>query len=543
MGSQPWCLPVVAANTAMVGGVVMPLVPQTPGLCNASFNGQKLASPPGGLVATWDPSQWQALAHQNNRYWNVNAELNWDLGFANLTVIPSYRRVDNDYSTFPVAVFEDGGPGLPEISESESFEARLAKDTSLVNWVAGLYYFHEKQDVQALQYGGFLFNTFNPDFLGTTSYAVFGQGTWHVSDQFRLITGLRYSQDHKTNTGQAIAIFPSIFEVAGQPCFNAPASGCVQNAFSGSLDSHAVNWKAGAEYDLTPVNMLFATVSTGYKAGGLNSEAINYPVDQTPVPYKPETVTAFELGSRNQFLDRRLQVNLEGFYWLYKNHQENASFANPAGGFVPATVNAGAATLYGADLSVVAIVTPEDTLNFSTEYNHSQYTNFLFVSSGLIQGIDTNCQVTPVPGSATSQNINCKGFPLAQAPLWSGSISWTHTALTLPTAATSRLQSAVCSPTSATSRMSSQRPGADAGLLFAQTSMRPITRSGGKWSLGVFGRNVTDAVTYSGSFNIRGLNHSIQAVNVGAPVTHGVRLGTISKPAEVAPPGATSAGS
>ncbi len=351
--AQPWCLPAVAANGAMVAGVVMPLTPQNPGLCNASFNGVKLASPPGGLLATWDPSQWQALAHQNNRYWNVNAELNWDLGFANLTVIPSYRRVDNDYSTFPVAVFEDGGRA-PETSDSESLEARLAKNTSLVDWVAGLYYFHEKQDVQALQYGGFLFNTFNPDFLGTTSYAAFTQATWHAGDQLRLITGLRYSQDHKTNTGEAIAIFPSIFDVAGQSCFNGPASGCVQNAFSGSLTSHAVNWKAGAEYDLTPLNMLYATASTGYKAGGLNSEAINFPVNDNPVPYKPESVTAFEIGSRNQFLERRLQVNLEGFYWLYKDHQENASFANSTGAFVPATVNAGAARLYGADLGYIA---------------------------------------------------------------------------------------------------------------------------------------------------------------------------------------------
>ena len=63
--------------------------------------------------------------------------------------------------------------------------------------------------------------------------------------------------------------------------------------------------------------MLFATVASGYKSGGF------FPA--VPAPdnsFGPEELTAFTLGSRNRFLDGRLQVNLEAFYWRYRDKQE-----------------------------------------------------------------------------------------------------------------------------------------------------------------------------------------------------------------------------
>ncbi len=168
-------------------------------------------------------------------------------------------------------------------------------------------------------------------------------------------------------------------------------------------------------------------------------------------------------------------------------------------------------------------MTPDDTFNFNTEYNHSEYTNFIFVSSGLIQGIDTNCQVSLVPGSATSQNINCKGFPLAQAPLWSGSVSWTHT---IEFSNGGNLAASISGEFADKRYLSNEFNAQVLAPSYFVTNLNATYHApGGKWTLGVFGRNVTDEVTYSGSFNIRGLNHSIEAVNVGAPATYGVRLG------------------
>ncbi len=81
----------------------------------------------------------------------------------------------------------------------------------------------------------------------------------------------------------------------------------------------------------------YATVATGYKAGGF------FP--SVPAPnnsFAPEKLTAFTLGSRNRFLDRRLQLNAEAFYWDYKDKQERFLGIASGGSTGLLTTNAGA---------------------------------------------------------------------------------------------------------------------------------------------------------------------------------------------------------
>jgi len=75
-----------------------------------------------------------------------------------------------------------------------------------------------------------------------------------------------------------------------------------------------ITWHAGVDYDLTPQNLLYASVETGFKAGGFFFSSDNG-------VFKPETITAYTLGSKNRFLDNRLQLNLELYYWDYKDQQ------------------------------------------------------------------------------------------------------------------------------------------------------------------------------------------------------------------------------
>jgi iron complex outermembrane receptor protein len=71
-------------------------------------------------------------------------------------------------------------------------------------------------------------------------------------------------------------------------------------------------WHAGIDYDLTPDSLLFAAVSTGYKAGGFNIGAA-----PANTPYAPESLTNYELGWKNQFLQNRMQVNIDAFFDNY----------------------------------------------------------------------------------------------------------------------------------------------------------------------------------------------------------------------------------
>jgi iron complex outermembrane recepter protein len=130
-----------------------------------------------------------------------------------------------------------------------------------------------------------------------------------------------------------------------------PQNNDVENTF--------VDWRAGIEYDLAADNMLYFTVSTGHKAGGFN--------DTSPVAggtyfnseYDPESIIAYEIGSKNVFADRRLRVNGSAFYYDYKDYvfQTIVAVAPTTDPDMPAPSsavrqNTAAARVLGLDLDV-----------------------------------------------------------------------------------------------------------------------------------------------------------------------------------------------
>ncbi len=82
-----------------------------------------------------------------------------------------------------------------------------------------------------------------------------------------------------------------------------------------------VDWRGGAEYDLTKDNLVYLTVSTGHKAAGFNDTVLD--VDQQVVnsDFGPETILSFELGSKNVLADRRLKLNASAFFFTYEGMQ------------------------------------------------------------------------------------------------------------------------------------------------------------------------------------------------------------------------------
>ncbi|HVZ35828.1 MAG TPA: TonB-dependent receptor, partial [Polyangiaceae bacterium] len=81
-----------------------------------------------------------------------------------------------------------------------------------------------------------------------------------------------------------------------------------------------LDWRAGVEYDLAKDSLLYFTATTGHHAGGFNDTAPGAaPGELYNSTYKPESVLAFELGSKNQFFDRRLRLNGSAFVYSYKD--------------------------------------------------------------------------------------------------------------------------------------------------------------------------------------------------------------------------------
>jgi iron complex outermembrane receptor protein len=77
------------------------------------------------------------------------------------------------------------------------------------------------------------------------------------------------------------------------------------------------DWRVGAEYDLAKDSLIYGTVTTGHKAGGFNDTIRVMGVPTNPPQYTPESVISFEVGSKNQFLDRHLRLNASAFYYRY----------------------------------------------------------------------------------------------------------------------------------------------------------------------------------------------------------------------------------
>jgi iron complex outermembrane recepter protein len=130
------------------------------------------------------------------------------------------------------------------------------------------------------------------------SAAGFAQATYHVTDMLRITAGVRYNYDYDRD-----------------PSFNFSTNG--KSFLDNSISTEEPTWRVEADYDLTPENLLYASVARGYKPGAANGSAGFI----LPATAKAETNDAFEIGSRNQFFDNTLRLNVTAFYNIHNDFQ------------------------------------------------------------------------------------------------------------------------------------------------------------------------------------------------------------------------------
>lgn len=413
----------------------------------------------------------------HNDFWAISGQLDWNLGFATLTVIPAYRHSDTDTLTYNAQ-----SQHLLGRSNQETLEARLSHASSSFKWVAGGFFFHESNPGEIRIFVGPGLLQSNPQYQPRgTSYSAFGEATYSVTDRLRLIAGGRYTSENRKLNGD--------FFISPKQDGNY----IDVEKFNGDKTFNSVTWKAGAEFDLAARNMLYFTASTGFKSGGIT---------QTIPPnniYQPEKVLAFELGSRNRFLDNRLQVNLEGFHWTYTDQQNSHLTFDTLGNVNFLTQNAGQATLYGFNVDVVARPTNADTLHVGVEYDHSKYSKDSYqVPIFAYSPLGTGCKLAGVaPGPFVPlATIDCSGFELPHAPAWSGQADYTHT-FTFASAAALDLDFAArfASATWLSFDFNPPERAPSFTILSAAATFRPSSRV---WSLTGYVRNIANGKEYVG---------------------------------------------
>jgi iron complex outermembrane receptor protein len=148
------------------------------------------------------------------------------------------------------------------------------------------------------------------DLQSSTSYSGFAHATWAVTDRLNLTGGLRYSNEEKHFQFGRV-----------NPLTQAPPCSygvCDVNGVSGVAKTKRVDYRAVVDYRWSDQLMTYAQFSTGFKGGGINPR----PYYQNQVaPFGPESINAYEIGFKADFLDRTLRFNVAAFYNDYKDIQ------------------------------------------------------------------------------------------------------------------------------------------------------------------------------------------------------------------------------
>ena len=460
-------------------------------------------------------------------FWNVHATLEWDLGFADLTIIPAYQESELNYKIQPGLSFEVRGiteNDAPEQSEASSLEVRLSNSEDRLNWVTGLYYFDEAQVFYNLVENGLAQNFAVRGDFDTESFGAFADVSLDVTDTLRVLGGLRYSDDTVEKSDfSRYAIAPSLgptlcFAGNAQDYNGVLACPVGTSGSSETVSFDDLSWKLGVEYDLTADSMVFATASTGYKAGGLSAAQ--------GAPFEPETLTAFVLGSRNILMDGQLQLNGELFWWLYDDHQEFLIAPDSEGIVAQQIINAGEAYARGASLDLVYAPTDFDRFKVAVEYNDAKYDEFIYQQSAQFTDLRTACDVSDTGVLANDPSFNilsidCGDLQLSRAPLWSGTVAYTHD-IDLPNGA--------MLSTTIDTKFASERW---TGVAFLPRQRAPsyqlingsvtYTSPEDVYSITAYVRNITEDDVQTNS-NAHSVVSDLIGIAVGAPRTVGVRL-------------------
>jgi iron complex outermembrane receptor protein len=467
------------------------------------------------------PTLGQLGSTYNNR--RFSAELNYDLGFATLTVLPAYR-----HQTFTQVNVGTTGGGTNSPGEASQYtgEVRLGKSTGDLKYVVGAYYFNEKVNytyhILNLQNGAPLNSFQQIPVFNTDSKALFTEDTYSFTNRFRVTLGARYTREqrdfemHTQWYGRDFLPGPGkspLFSTAVDPNLGGAPTGFYTYDNVATPVFTSTTGKAGFEFDVAADSMVYLTVATGFKSGGFS---ISPPPNNV---FQPEKLTAFTLGSKNRFFDNRVQANVEAFYWKYKNQQvaHLGYDVNGAAGFV--TDNAGAATIKGLNGSFQWAVTRHDNISLEAEYLSAYYDEYKLITPF---PSSVGCKFTPIVFNGLNQQVqDCSGFRMPFTPNMSGTLSYTRT-FDLNSGGT-----IVVIPSAQAA--SAQRLGIDARPAFqGKAYFTPdldvaYHAKGDAWSLAAYVRNINDSVIYN-SVQQATFDNRYFTANIRPPRTYGLRL-------------------
>ena len=490
--------------------------------------------------------------------WGVTNETNWTTGAGTLTVQAAYRE-STIHSLSTTSNFR--GFFQDEKNNQVTLEARFAgKIGTAVDYLLGAFLFDESISSKAAinQITSLPIQNYQ---TGTNSKAGFARLAVHATDTITLTAAGRYTDDYKRMNGlsdvytfncgnpnvpvntnrcpnapllplaRTAADVRAFYAARGIPVGNngvqpaaipnSPRILNTQIAINSALETQKFTYRFAADWQVTPSNLLYASYETGFHGGGFN-------FGKGLETYNPETIEAYTIGSKNRFFGNKVQLNIEAFYWKYRE-QQIAQFGTdfsvpPISVFY--TSNIGRSTIKGVDVDLAVAATPTTRISGSVQYLDTRYDSYAVASSARGPRPNfNNCAITggvvgATPALDVPYKIDCSGNPALFAPKWAFNVGLEQTikldGFKLVAAGSTRWRDDFFAATSyqpwAISKAAFQ---SDASLTFAPDSDR--------WFVTAYVNNIEDTrrITQSNANATLGTQSALAT----APQTYGIRVG------------------
>lgn len=272
-------------------------------------------------------------------------------------------------------------------------------------------------------------NSFKQD---ADSWSVFAEGTYHVSDSFRITAGLRYSEDEKDMSKNAKSGYINDWLLANGyadrvtdtptmplPALNAVYSSALNlakaHSYTRQRDEDHVTGHVNFQWDMNDEAMVYLEIGNGYKAGGFDEDngmgrevqTVGGVTDDL-ADFEDESVETVELGAKIDLADGRGRLNIAAYVSTYEDVQVSTFDGNAA--FVVG--NAAESEVQGIEADVLFRVSEAITLNGAFAYLDATYKSFPGAGCNLAQSL-----VTP---RGCTQDLS--GKPLQFAPEYTANV-------------------------------------------------------------------------------------------------------------------------
>ncbi len=440
------------ANPLPAGFLAVPLAPRDNRAADWSPCTNRNGGTPGNTASR---SYADCVPNENDTSFfsaqiRIDFDLTEDIVFTSLTSYNDYERdgsgVDQDGTEFQI--YETLQQGS---MESDFQEFRLTGNYDEGNWVVGVNYEQTDTYDQFLQSYGhssvtpiFGFIDFGPSRPNneqeTTTYAIFGNIQYDLSEELTLHAGVRYTDQERdfvgcTNDGgdgtwslTSSLIQPflgSTSPILPEPgeCGTtgyAPTFNPVVGGHKDSLDEDNTSWRIGLNWTMNNDTLIYGNVSKGYKNGQFptlpGSAAIQL------VPVVQEELLAYEIGLKTTLFEDTLQLNAATFYYDYTDKQVRGALEDSIFGSLPALVNVPDSEVRGVEMLITWLPIEGLRISPSVSYADSE-----------VEGSFRNFDAFFKAGNAGTKDFSGQDFPHApelQANLdvsyyWEVARNWT----------------------------------------------------------------------------------------------------------------------